>query len=596
MNKSSIAAQLNKFGVTLAVGISIALLVSIGATIQLRVGGPMYDRIVLSKDLVADILPPPEYVIEAYLEATLAVNDPSSLSVRKAHLEQLHRDYDDRKAYWAQSKLPAALRDKLVVASDAEVQTFWNTLEHGLIPALKSGDAAGAKFAYQTLSAAYTRHRAVIDEVVKDSDTFNKKVEGDAAVLTWVAFILVGLASAGVMFMLQRGLSRFREDAIEPVADLTQVITALASGNLDVPNTAGRRQDEVGEMARAVEIFRANAFAAIEANQRETEARAAQDAFTAKVTRETQTVVEGLAKRLQGLAEGDLDMNINEYCPEEYKRLRMDFNKAVAELSAAMVEIRESSHSVAAASDQIAAGAMELGRRAEMQAATLEETAAAHDQITATVNRSLSTARETAVMVRAARVSAEGSRVVVRDAVSAIGTIEATSRQIAHIIGVIDEIAFQTNLLALNAGVEAARAGDAGRGFAVVAQEVRALAQRSSDAAKEIRTLIGESETAVAHGVKLVGDTGRTLHDIVDRVTEIAGRVEAIAASAAEQSTGLEEVNKAITQLDTVTQQNAAVAEESSAACVNLREEADRLVSLVGRFIIAEEKVGRAAA
>ncbi len=596
MNQNSISAQLNKFGVTLTVGIVVALLVSIGATVQLRVGGPMYERIVLSKDLVADILPPPEYVIEAYLEATLAVNDPASLNVRKAHLDQLHKDYDDRKTYWAQSKLPADLRDELVVKSDAEVQTFWNTLEHDLLPAIKSGDTAAAKTAYQTLTAAYARHRAVIDSVVKDSNSFNDKVEHDAAVITWVAFILVALASGGVLFMLYRGLARFRDDAVKPVTDLTQVVSALAAGDLQVPNTAGQRQDEVGEMARAVEVFRANAIEAIAANQRETEARAAQDAYTAKVTRETQSVVEGLAKRLQGLAEGDLDMNINEHFPEEYKRLRMDFNKAVQELSAAMTEIRHSSQTVAAASDQISAGAQELGRRAEMQAATLEETAAAHDQITATVNRSLATARDTAVMVRAARVSAEGSRTVVREAVDAIGAIESTSRQISHIIGVIDEIAFQTNLLALNAGVEAARAGDAGRGFAVVAQEVRALAQRSGDAAKEIRGLIGESETAVAHGVKLVGDTGKTLHDIVDRVTVIAERVEEIAASAAEESQGLEEVNKAISRLDTVTQQNAAVAEESSAACVNLREEADRLVALVARFIIADQPAGRAAA
>ena len=596
MNQNSISAQLNKFGVTLAVGIVVALLVSIGATVQLRVGGPMYERIVLSKDLVADILPPPEYVIEAYLEATLAVNDPASLNVRKAHLDQLHKDYDDRKTYWAQSKLPADLRDELVVKSDAEVQTFWNTLEHDLLPAIKSGDTAAAKTAYQTLTAAYARHRAVIDSVVKDSNSFNDKVEHDAAVITWVAFILVALAYGGVLFMLYRGLARFRDDAVKPVTDLTQVVSALAAGDLQVPNTAGQRQDEVGEMARAVEVFRANAIEAIAANQRETEARAAQDAYTAKVTRETQSVVEGLAKRLQGLAEGDLDMNINEHFPEEYKRLRMDFNKAVQELSAAMTEIRHSSQTVAAASDQISAGAQELGRRAEMQAATLEETDAAHDQITATVNRSLATARDTAVMVRAARVSAEGSRTVVREAVDAIGAIESTSRQISHIIGVIDEIAFQTNLLALNAGVEAARAGDAGRGFAVVAQEVRALAQRSGDAAKEIRGLIGESETAVAHGVKLVGDTGKTLHDIVDRVTVIAERVEEIAASAAEESQGLEEVNKAISRLDTVTQQNAAVAEESSAACVNLREEADRLVALVGRFIIADQPAGRAAA
>jgi len=596
MNNNSISVQLNKFGVTLAVGIVVALLVSIGATVQLRVGGPMYERIVLSKDLVADILPPPEYVIEAYLEATLAVNDPASFDVRKAHLDQLHKDYDDRKTYWAQSKLPTDLRDELVVKSDAEVQTFWTTLEHDLLPAIKSGDTAAAKTAYQTLTAAYTRHRAVIDSVVKDSNAFNDKVEHDAAVITWVAFILVALASAGVMVMLYRGLARFRDHAVKPVTDLTQVISALAAGDLRVPNTAGQRQDEVGEMARAVEVFRANALEAIAANQRESDARAAQDAYTAKVTRETQSVVEGLAKRLQGLAEGDLDMNINEHFPEEYKRLRMDFNKAVQELSAAMMEIRQSSEAVASASDQISAGAQELGRRAEMQAATLEETAAAHDQITATVNRSLATARDTAVMVRAARVSAEGSRTVVREAVDAIGAIESTSRQISHIIGVIDEIAFQTNLLALNAGVEAARAGDAGRGFAVVAQEVRALAQRSGDAAKEIRGLIGESETAVAHGVKLVGDTGKTLHDIVDRVTVIAERVEEIAASAAEESEGLEEVNKAISRLDTVTQQNAAVAEESSAACVNLREEADRLVALLGRFIIAEHAAGRAAA
>ena len=290
-------------------------------------------------------------------------------------------------------------------------------------------------------------------------------------------------------------------------------------------------------------------------------------------------------------------MNINEYFPEEYKRLRMDFNKAVLELSSAMVEIRESSHSVAAASDQIAAGAQELGRRAEMQAATLEETAAAHDQITATVNRSLATARETAVMVRAARVSAEGSRVVVRDAVSAIGTIEATSRQIAHIIGVIDEIAFQTNLLALNAGVEAARAGDAGRGFAVVAQEVRALAQRSADAAREIKGLIEESAQAVQRGVTLVDATGADLHVIVDGVAEIADRVREIAEATSEQAVGLEEVNRAINHLDTLSQRNASVAGEATATCLTLTQEAGVLTDLVSRFSMKDDiGTGRNAA
>ena len=593
MNKLSLSARLQTFGRNVIIGVSVALVVAVAATVQLRVNGPMYDRIVLSKDLVADILPPPEYVLEAYLEATLAVNDPSQLEVHRQKLAQLHKDYDDRKDYWQKSSLPAELRDKLVVQSDAEVQTFWKAVEQGLLPALKSGDAAGAKSAYQTASAAYTRHRAMIDEVVKASDAFSKKVEGDAAMMTWVAFLAVGAAAAGLAFVLFRGLKDFRTNAIAPVIDMTHVITELANGDLNAVNRHGDRSDEVGEMARAVEVFRTNAIESIEARRRENEMRDAQDEQNRKIAKDTKSVVDGLAVRLQGLSRGELSPNIAEYFPEEYKRLRMDFNQAVLELNNVMKEIRDSSSSVASASEQIAAGAQELGRRAEMQAATLEETAAAHDEITATVSKTLVSAKETSAIVNSARNQAEASRGIVQEAVEAITTIEKSSREISHIIGVIDEIAFQTNLLALNAGVEAARAGDAGRGFAVVAQEVRALAQRSSDAAKEIRSLISESERAVQHGVKLVGSTGTTLHEIVDQVAIIAERVEEIAASAAEEATGLEEVNRAISQLDTVTQQNAAVAEESSAACASLTEEADRLVALVVKFVLADDAKSR---
>ena len=593
MNKLSLSARLQTFGRNIIIGVSVALLVAIGATLQLRVNGPMYDRVILSKDLVADILPPPEYVLEAYLEATLAVNDPSQIEVHRQKLAQLHKDYDDRKAYWQSSALPAELRDKLVVQSDAEVQTFWKAVEQGLLPALKSGDAAAAKSAYQTASAAYTRHRAMIDEVVKSSDSFSKKVEGDAAMMTWIAFLAVGAAAAGLGFVLFRGLKDFKANAIAPVIDMTHVITELANGELNAVNRHGDRGDEVGEMARAVEVFRTNAIESIEARRRENEMRDAQDEHNRKVAKDTKSVVDGLAIRLQGLSRGELSPNIAEFFPEEYKRLRMDFNQAVLELNTVMAEIRDSSSSVASASEQIAAGAQELGRRAEMQAATLEETAAAHDEITATVAKTLLSAKETATIVNTARNQAEASRGIVQEAVEAITTIEKSSREISHIIGVIDEIAFQTNLLALNAGVEAARAGDAGRGFAVVAQEVRALAQRSSDAAKEIRSLISESERAVQHGVKLVGSTGSTLHEIVDQVAIIAARVEEIAASAAEEATGLEEVNRAISQLDTVTQQNAAVAEESSAACASLTEEADRLVGLVGKFVLSDDARAR---
>ena len=234
----------------------------------------------------------------------------------------------------------------------------------------------------------------------------------------------------------------------------------------------------------------------------------------------------------------------------------------------------------------IGAAADDLSKRTEQQAASLEETAAALDQITATVRRTAEGAQQASRAVSVARTDAERSGVVVKEAVSAMARIESSARQISQIIGVIDEIAFQTNLLALNAGVEAARAGDAGRGFAVVASEVRALAQRSADAAKEIKSLISASSQEVETGVKLVGDTGDSLSGIVAKVLEISDLVGEIAASAQEQAGGLNEVNAAVNQMDTVTQQNAAMVEESTAASHSLAVETAELTRLVSQFDI----------
>jgi len=246
--------------------------------------------------------------------------------------------------------------------------------------------------------------------------------------------------------------------------------------------------------------------------------------------------------------------------------------------------IRSGSSEISQASD-------DLSRRTEQQAASLEETAAALDEITATVNKTADGARQASSVVQSARGDAEKSGHVVRDAVAAMNAIEQSSTQIGNIIGVIDEIAFQTNLLALNAGVEAARAGDAGRGFAVVASEVRALAQRSAEAAKEIKTLISASGQQVGAGVNLVGQTGEALQRIVSRVAEIDGLVSEISASAQEQATGLQQVNTAVNQMDQVTQQNAAMVEQSTAASHSLAQEADVLAASVSRF-----RTGQAAA
>lgn len=322
---------------------------------------------------------------------------------------------------------------------------------------------------------------------------------------------------------------------------------------------------------------------ASEAAERDAHAR-----ILAGMAEEQQRVVGDLAMRLHNLAEGHLDIHIEEYFPEQYKRLRMDFNQAVAELNHVLTNIRGTSQAVASAASELAFGAESLSRRAEHQAATLEETAAAHVEMTSAVARTTQMAIDASKLVVAASGKANASRDVVVRAVSAIRTIEQSSHAIGAIIGVIDEIAFQTNLLALNAGVEAARAGEAGRGFAVVAMEVRALAQRSSEAAKEIRGLIDNSARAVETGVDLVTQTGEVLHEIVTDIELVAQRVSEIAIATREQSTGLEEVNRAVAQLDSVTQENAAVAEETASACMSLTNEAHHLAMLVGKFQVAD--------
>lgn len=291
-----------------------------------------------------------------------------------------------------------------------------------------------------------------------------------------------------------------------------------------------------------------------------------------------------LGDGLTALALGDLTHRIVTPFPAQYEPLRQNFNTALDRLSEALVEVLSVTAGIRNDAAEMNAAAEDLSRRTEGQAATLEETAAALDELTASVRSAAESAASADQSARAAHREAEESGRVVTDAVEAMGQIEASSRQISQIIGVIDEIAFQTNLLALNAGVEAARAGEAGRGFAVVASEVRALAQRSSEAAREIKALISASSRQVENGVTLVGQAGGTLRAIVAGVTNIAERVSALAQSSREQATGITEINSGVTMLDQVTQQNAAMVEESTAASNSLHRAAESLATLMQRF------------
>jgi methyl-accepting chemotaxis protein len=302
---------------------------------------------------------------------------------------------------------------------------------------------------------------------------------------------------------------------------------------------------------------------------------------------ERQVVASTIGAGLQKLAEKNLTYLVTEQLPEAYAQLQNDFNSAVEQLAEAFGGVRESTSSVHSGAEEIAIASNDLARRTEQQAASLEETAAALDQITITVKKTADGAKLARESVALARTDAERGGAIVRKAVDAMGKIEKSSQQISQIIGVIDEIAFQTNLLALNAGVEAARAGDAGRGFAVVASEVRALAQRSAEAAKEIKGLISTSTIQVGEGVTLVAETGKALAQIEGKVTEISKVVADISSSADEQASSLQQVNSAVNQMDQATQQNAAMSEQATAASQNLAQETERLSLLISEFKVA---------
>ncbi len=318
------------------------------------------------------------------------------------------------------------------------------------------------------------------------------------------------------------------------------------------------------------------------------------EATQAEAARHGAEVVRILSKSCESLAEGHLDVRIGDEIGADQETLRRAFNQAVEQLRDVMQSVSLSSETMRSGTDEMSAAVDNLSRRTEQQAASLEETAAALDEITATVRKTAAGAAHARQAVGTAKKDAEQSGSVVRQAVEAMSGIEKSSQQIGQIIGVIDEIAFQTNLLALNAGVEAARAGDAGRGFAVVASEVRALAQRSAEAAKEIKALVTTSTHQVDQGVELVGQTGVALERIVAQVTEINGIVVEIANSAQEQATGLDQVNTAVNQMDQMTQQNAVMVEQTTAASHALSGEANELNQLISRFRLGEAEIVRA--
>lgn len=536
----------------------------------IRFGGEMHRTNQQLHEFNADILPPPAYLVESYLVANLVVRSPGEVVGHARKLAQLKRDWRSRADHWAASDLVEDLKSGIAKTVTQDGEAFWQIVDGRLLPAARAGDGAAAMAALAELDTVYGRHRTRIDALVKGAADRQGELERSAAFTLAAILVGVGLAVLIVFAGIAGALHILRRRVIAPVTTIAETMQRMAGGDFEAGRRTDHSADEIGTMTRAIEVFRQSAI----------------DAEAADAERKR--IVGVVSERLSALASGNLEDPIEGFFAEPYKGIRMDFNQAQAALRDVIHSVVDSAQAINRSAAEVNAAAADLSERAARQAATLEETAAALQGANKGIQSSAELAQETNDEVALARQNATRNREIVETAVEAMSQIQSSFAEVTNITDLIQNIAFQTNILALNAGVEATRAGEAGKGFIVVANEVRALAQRSSEAVTGIQQLMAKSSQSIANGSHQVASSGNALREMIEIIDRVSDQVDKLAASSSVQAANLNEVDVAISDLERDTQQNAAMAEQSSAASELLKQEVERLTEQTAMFTSAQ--------
>jgi methyl-accepting chemotaxis protein len=543
------------FGLVTAIGLGAVVFTGLYALSDVKVGGPLYNQIKLGNDLVADILPPPEYVIESYLEATLALNNPAELAAHRDRLVQLKKEYDERREFWSKSELDPAIKAKLIQESHREVQRFWTAIEQVFLPALANADTATAAKSYSEMTEAYQAHRALIDEIVKKTNDDNAAIETAATQRVNTFTVALWCISGIVFLVIGGGIFGVGLGVIRPMTRMTGVMAHLADGGLEIQIPSLNRRDEVGAMARAVQVFRENALRvqAMKSEQVGLKLKAQEDRKAA-MSRVADGFEQAIGKIVEAVSSASVEI---ELAAGSLTKTAETTHQLTA--AAAVESDRSSSNvqSAAVASEEMASSVTEIGRQVQQS-----------EEITHSAVR------------QAEQTNAQ------------ISELSQSAGRIGEVVKLIAAVAEQTNLLALNATIEAARAGEAGRGFAVVASEVKALAAQTAKATEEIGTQITQMQSATQQSVSAIKEISVTIGQISEISTAIAAAVEEqgaatqeIARNVQQAARGTIQVGNSIADVSRGAANTGAAAEQVHGFARSLSNEGIHLKLEVEKFL-----------